>query len=448
MRKLIKGFSLVEMAIIIVIASLFTGLILMTAPVSTQTSQIEANNKKFDEIEKALNQFVRVNRRLPCSADITIDPNSGSFGFEQTNCSTTIPGDFELTPAVRVRNGMVPVRTLGLPDDYAFDTWGNRIRYIVLSPLAATAPFPVPNFITFLNFFTVFDPNTRPIQILNASGNAINKANIYTAPTENNTVAYVLLSHGENGNGAVPYAGGAVPACPASGLLDQENCNGDANFRDASLSFSGSNYFDDIIRWKTFNQLRIDSGVQHMDSSGSNVGYGFHVDTAAIIPNNADTARLTRQYNAEFTNNTLGISSISGFAANTWMARGYNTLEKNFRIMPLIQTNPAAGQFTLQPGKYRISAQGYLFTTANTNIAYRIVNVTSGETRTGTIMTINANTHDNHGVQGVFDVTVNSVFRVEVMVSLYNGSTRFVNNINLASSTAWNYFEIEITRIS
>ena len=441
-----RGFSLVEMAIIIVIISLFTGVILSVTPTTNKASLIDANNKKLDEIEKAIIQFVKVNTRLPCTADITIAPNSSGFGLEIANCNASIAGDISINTWFRVRGGMVPVRTLGLPDDYAFDAWGNRIRYSLLTQLGRQNTGGPFNFTNFFTGYTSLSPTTRTFEIRNESGNLITRANSYSAPTENNSIAYVLVSHGENGNGAVPYAGGTPPACTAAFPLEQENCNNDRLFRDARFNLTDTNYFDDFIRWKTYNQLRVEAGVQNADATDSNP-IGFDDDTAAIVPSNADSARLVFNYLGVATSNTLGISSISGFAINTWMARAYNTVEKNFRIMPLIETSPTAGQFTLQPGIYKISAQGYLFNSSATNIAYRIVNVTSGEARTGPMMTVNANTHDNHGVNGVFTVTTNSVFRVEVMVSVYSGGTRFVNNINLAGSTFWPYFEIEIMRV-
>jgi prepilin-type N-terminal cleavage/methylation domain-containing protein len=82
-----------------------------------------------------------------------------------------------------------------------------------------------------------------------------------TGETNATAVAFVLISHGMNGSGT--FAG--IPStlrnpAPASGL-EQENTDGDRDFGIGQATMSGANYFDDIVRWMTQDQLMAYNGA-------------------------------------------------------------------------------------------------------------------------------------------------------------------------------------------
>lgn len=118
-----NGFSLVEMAIVLVIIGLLLGSILM--PLS---SQIESNQRKttqqtLEDIKEALLGFAVANGRLPCPArpsDAGAESFTGAVG--NSACSA--------------QHGFVPVVTLGLSggrnqDGLLLDAWNNPIRYSI-----------------------------------------------------------------------------------------------------------------------------------------------------------------------------------------------------------------------------------------------------------------------------------------------------------------------------
>lgn len=427
--RLIKGFSLVETSIVLLILGVFIGILASFLP-QTNEVKLEAENiKKMNQIEEAIKAFVQFNRRLPCPADITLAPNTANFAVEASNCNTTIAGDITLG-TVFLRIGMIPVRTLGLPDEYAFDVWGNRIRFGMVRELAYNTG--TTNFNNFDDNFTAMSPNVRTFEIRDNAGNAINPANSFSAPVLNNSVAYVLLSHGENGNGAVPYIGGASPACPASGLLDQENCNADRIFRDTIFSKETSNYFDDYIRWKTYNQLLVDSGL---------------LGNANQLTDNSDVAILTF-FN---TNATPDQNTGVGTASGGWRPRSYNTVVRNFTLNPLVATDPAEGVFTLTPGVYQIYAHGY-YTTGSSliDIAYRIRNaagVPEAVQCNGVITRLQSNYDSVLGTSCSFTITKNNPIRVEIMPGTNEATTRYANNRSVGGITNYNYFIINIIRL-
>lgn len=118
-QKYLAGFSLVELMVTIVaLAILMTGALVISreyvAPIKQQRTE-----EKMDEVLRALSVFVQTHWRLPCPADP--DPSSGNFGEEQGACTTN-------------RNqaqGVVPYRTLAIPEEYARDGWGNYYTYVV-----------------------------------------------------------------------------------------------------------------------------------------------------------------------------------------------------------------------------------------------------------------------------------------------------------------------------
>ena len=121
-----RGFTLIEMAIVLLIITLLLSGLLV--PLSTQVEQrkIAETQKTLEEIKEALLGFAIANGRLPCPAIAT---SSGVEDPLPPSTSTTIKS---CTSAL---SGFVPAVTLGIsPTDdqgFAIDGWGHRIRYAV-----------------------------------------------------------------------------------------------------------------------------------------------------------------------------------------------------------------------------------------------------------------------------------------------------------------------------
>lgn len=116
----LSGFSLVEMAIVLLIMGTILGGLLTAVGQSTEnTRRLEVRNK-LREIEETLYGFAQVNGRLPCPADDT------STGFEDPL------GGGDCTR----QHGFLPNSTLGISggvntDGLLIDPWGNPYRYSV-----------------------------------------------------------------------------------------------------------------------------------------------------------------------------------------------------------------------------------------------------------------------------------------------------------------------------
>lgn len=212
------GFSLVEMAVVLVILGFVIGIFLL--PLGAQrdiTYQLKTDNQ-LELAQKALIGFAQAYGRLPCPATATSNDDAGSLGVEQP-----ISGG-----GCQLSVGFLPAATLGIsPVDrsgFAIDGWGNRIRYAVTQNPAASPPFTTVN-----GMATVGMSSLVPdIQVLDrVSGNLL----------INNAVA-VIFSVGKTATNGL------------GGADEDENLNGDNVFISHDIEANGVNgEFDHRLIW-------------------------------------------------------------------------------------------------------------------------------------------------------------------------------------------------------
>lgn len=116
--RLQSGFTLTELAIVlIIVALLISG---MLVPLSAQKDMQDTNEtqKQLAEIREALLGFAVMNKRLPCP-DTDTDPSASGYGLEEPSCASSMSEE-----------GFLPWKTLGVS---AMDAWGTR-RTVASSP--------------------------------------------------------------------------------------------------------------------------------------------------------------------------------------------------------------------------------------------------------------------------------------------------------------------------
>jgi type II secretory pathway pseudopilin PulG len=256
MRHHHSGYSLIELALTLGLLAIAFGSGLAITNSSGAKNNITLTNAQLDNIEYAIEMFVNRYERLPCPASLTQAENTASFGIESTCANAAAPaGVVEInngtTDALWI--GAIPTRTIGLPDKNMFDVWGGRIVYAVPKSFATSG-----NTIS----SAVGNDNTRIMVIRDGNNNTIYPQPAAPAVPFSNPIVYVLLSHGVDRKGGYNAAGALGTTCPNTNTqLDIENCdhtdalagNRDVIFRDMGISEStiASQYFHDIVRWKT-----------------------------------------------------------------------------------------------------------------------------------------------------------------------------------------------------
>ncbi len=211
----ISGFSLLEMSIVLLIIAIVAGGGAVMLSASVEKRQYDETNEKMRVIQKALLDYRRAFNRLPCPGDLTLASTNAEFGLEAGKTTNTVESCAGDSPAANYTStffttandidvGALPVRTLGLPDDYMFDGWGRRFTYAVDNRFTVVDAF---------NNIDVSEATEVRIMVLSAS-----------IATKTTSAAYVLLSHGETGQGAYSREGDRIYVGIA-GATDGINCN-------------------------------------------------------------------------------------------------------------------------------------------------------------------------------------------------------------------------------
>ena len=207
-----NGFSLVELAIVLVIVALLTsGLLLGISAQRNATENIDAQHQ-LENIRDALLGFAMANGRLPCPALQNLANTDTNAGLE--NCAQ--------------QHGVIPWATLGLPET---DPWGNRFTYFVSSKFTAALSGGAQASFTLA---TGVAPDTAGLANIKEFGSSTN----YIA----SDLPAVIVSHGSRAAGAWQPGGNQLPGAISDEL---ENANANLTF----VSHTPSDSFDDLLIW-------------------------------------------------------------------------------------------------------------------------------------------------------------------------------------------------------
>jgi len=125
------GFTLVEMAIVLVIAGLLMGgAIKLMQPLLTNTEQSTTETKEKN-IAQTLALFAQNYGRLPCPATST--PGIETFGYPHN--SGAGGANFDTADCGGQFIGILPFKVLGISEEQAKDSYGNFFTYAVNPPM-------------------------------------------------------------------------------------------------------------------------------------------------------------------------------------------------------------------------------------------------------------------------------------------------------------------------
>jgi len=217
-RKTEKGFTLVEMAMVILITGVFllSGIVLLHSYL--RQSHIKTTQGRMQAIETAINSFYQANGRLPCVASLTDLETAGTFGKEigyppPADCRTAVAAGVSSgtgkSGVNKVQVGAVPVRTLNLPDQDMTDAWNDNFIYAVTAPMASATLASGAATGVFLPV------TTGEITLLDSKGHSV------TNPA--GSAQYVLISNGADRVGA--FSGGIQLGACTAGTTETPNCN-------------------------------------------------------------------------------------------------------------------------------------------------------------------------------------------------------------------------------
>lgn len=230
-----SGFTLIEMAIVIVVIGLLLSGGLTVAASQSLSSQRTENNKRMDIVEHALRLYVMQHACLPCPASGS-EAESGALGGVSQNTSGAYVTATTFCTSTACVQGVLPYRSLGLSRHEAFDAWGNAFTYAVGTGLAGTAAME------------------RALPAVYPVGDLDVNASESAAAAVTDRAAYVLLSHGPDGAFAwTPHGSQRGNTWnQVAGGAQFENSDGDSEFRQGGeLATKGTDHFDDVVRFMT-----------------------------------------------------------------------------------------------------------------------------------------------------------------------------------------------------
>jgi prepilin-type N-terminal cleavage/methylation domain-containing protein len=202
-----RGFTLLEMAIVLVIVGLLLGGLFGSLGAMQARQRTDQTARQLAEIREALIGYAAANGRLPCpAAPATPNTTVGAGLARAPNAGGCVGGVA----------GVLPWATLGLPEA---DAWGRRFTYRV-APAFARSSTP-------LTLATAGNLNVR------------NRAAVLLAAQ----VPVVVISHGANAFGS-RGPGGAL-AGAGTNAAEIENSDGDIDF----VADTPITAYDDQVMW-------------------------------------------------------------------------------------------------------------------------------------------------------------------------------------------------------
>jgi prepilin-type N-terminal cleavage/methylation domain-containing protein len=230
-----RGFSLIELSVSLAITGILIAGGLLVSTILLEESALHESRTRLRALDNALRAYVQVQGRLPCPASRTLAVGDPGYALEQATApgSCSSGGATGVVSSAGVYIGAIPVRSMGIPDSYLADAYGNRFIYAVTESLTDATQFTQ-------QAADLSDTYSGAVHILDQAGNAIT-----------NEAAYVLVSVGTNGLGGYRYKSGVLRGACATTQPDGENCNDDHIFRDRRLNdgSQAANYFDDLIHY-------------------------------------------------------------------------------------------------------------------------------------------------------------------------------------------------------
>lgn len=218
------GFTLVEMAMVLVIVGLLVGGLVTPLSMQLEQRRVSETQKAMDDAREALIGFVLRYGYLPCPA---ISASNGLEDRSGNGCSN------------QKRVGYLPWATLGVPK---LDGWNHLFRYSVTPAFADSGP---------ASHFTLSTARDITVATRDLKG-------ALAPATASADIPAVILSHGKNGYGSTSDQGTTI-ADNGSGNTDEKlNSSSATSFVSRSINDNpaqpGGEY-DDLVVWLSPNIL-------------------------------------------------------------------------------------------------------------------------------------------------------------------------------------------------
>lgn len=116
------GFTLIEMALVLVVLGLFVGAILSFAETDDAQKAFSETQYRQQKVAIAISDFANRHGYVPCAASVAADLEDFGYEPDLADCASMSNG---------ISLGIIPFKTLALPIEFAYDGYGNLMEYLV-----------------------------------------------------------------------------------------------------------------------------------------------------------------------------------------------------------------------------------------------------------------------------------------------------------------------------
>lgn len=219
-KKPAYGFSLVEMAVVLVILGFVMSALILPITAQRDANFFQQTENQLEQARKALIGFAQTNGRLPC-------PALDMQGIEAVNGVYVCSGS----------NGLLPAATLGVE---LKDGWGNPLRYAVSQAAINAADG------TSVQNYAVTTPNAMTGAEIALQRTRMRVCNSAVSSTPTMCSGAPEANYRINNAVAVIYSTGATGAQGPRSVDENVNLDGSNVFVSRDVNTTD---FDDLVTW-------------------------------------------------------------------------------------------------------------------------------------------------------------------------------------------------------